>query len=383
MARGNRAHEAEAGNVSVFQFIRNGQRAPRKDLRSATRRLPEDVKLDTKMKAYHIDQFGSLDGIVLHDDPVPKPSLREVLVRVHARSLNYRDILILRKQYPLPAAQGVVPISDGAGEVVAVGEGVSRVAIGDRVAGTYFPRWEDGRLEPEMGMEQFGCTRGGMLAEFVAMDEQSLVKIPPGLSYQEASTLPCAGVTAWSALTGPRRILPGEIVLTIGSGGVALFALQFAKLFGARTIAITSSSHKVEILEKLGADEVVDYKRNADWDRLVRTLTGGRGVDYVVETGTVETLAKSLSICAWNGEVALVLASPTGGSIDIAAFRGLVTARRVFVGSRASFEAMNRAITTHNLRPVIDRVFPFGEARAAYKHFEARQQVGKVVIADS
>jgi NADPH:quinone reductase-like Zn-dependent oxidoreductase len=334
------------------------------------------------MRAYHLDRFGSLDGIVLHEDPLPKPGIREAVVQIHARSLNYRDLLILHELYPLPGTPGIVPLSDGAGEVVAVGEGVSRVALGDRVAGTYFPRWRDGHIEPEMAMEQFGCTRDGMLAEFVVADEEAWVKVPAHLSFQEAATLPCAGVTAWSALNGPRRVLAGENVLTIGTGGVALFALQFAKIFGARTIAITSTAEKVELLKRFGADDVVDYTQNPDWDRLVRQLTGGRGVDHVVETGSVATLHKSLAACAWNAEIALVLAL-AGGTIDVSALRGLATARRLFVGSRASFQAMNRAIGQHKLRPVIDRVFPVREARAAYEHFEARRHIGKVVIADA
>lgn len=334
------------------------------------------------MKAYHLDRYGALDGLVLHEDPMPKPGLRQAVVQVRARSLNYRDLLILNRAYPLPGAEGVVPLSDGAGEVVAIGEGVSRVALGDRVAATYFPRWRDGRIEPEMAMEQFGCTRDGMLAEFALVDEEALVKIPAHLSYLEAATLPCAGVTAWSALNGPRRVLAGENVLTIGTGGVALFALQFAKLFGARTIAITSSAQKAALLKRHGADDVVDYIENPDWHLRVRELTGGRGVDHVVETGSVEALPKSLAACAWNAEVALVLAL-TGGAIEVSALRGLVTARRLFVGSRASFEAMNRAIAQHKLRPVIDRVFELGEARGAYEHFEAKRHVGKVVIADA
>ena len=171
---------------------------------------------------------------------------------MRARSLNARDLLILRKLYPLPAIQGIVPVSDGAGEVVAVGEGTTRVAVGDRVAGTYFPRLRDGRIEPELGMEQWGCTRNGSLAEFVTADEQAFVKVPPHLSFDEASTLPCAALTAWSALTGPRRVLAGESVLTIGTGGLALFALQFAKLFGANTFAITSTDKKMEFLKRLG-----------------------------------------------------------------------------------------------------------------------------------
>jgi NADPH:quinone reductase-like Zn-dependent oxidoreductase len=333
------------------------------------------------MKAYHLDEFGGLDGIRLHEDPTPKPRAREAVVRVRARSLNARDLLIVRKLYPLPAVQGIVPVSDGAGEVVAVGEETTRVAVGDRVAGTYFPRWRDGRIEPELGMEQWGCTRNGWLAEFVVADEQAFVKVPSHLSFEEASTLPCAALTAWSALTGPRRVLAGESVLTLGTGGVALFALQFAKLFGAKTFAITSTDKKIEVLKRVGADHVINYKQNPDWHIAIRELTGGRGIDHVVETGSLESLPKSLATCAWNAEVALVLAL-TGGSLDVTAMRGLITARRLFVGSRAAFEAMNRAISQHQLRPVIDRIFPLTEARTAYEYFDGKQYAGKVVIAD-
>jgi NADPH:quinone reductase-like Zn-dependent oxidoreductase len=333
------------------------------------------------MRAYHLDEFGTLEGIVAREDPTPAVGAHDVLVRVRARSLNYRDLLILRKAYPLPGAQGVVPLSDGAGEVVQVGAGVSRVAVGDRVAATYFPRWRGGLIEPDFGMDQFGCTRDGVLADFLVADEQALVKVPAHLSFVEAATLPCAAVTAWSALNGPRRVLPGETVLTIGTGGVALFALQFAKLFGARTIAITSSPEKVERLKALGADDVIDRKENETWHLAVRELTGGRGVDHVVETGSIETLPKSLAACGWNAEVAMVLAL-LQGAIDVSAMRGLFSARRLFVGSRATFEAMNRAIEKHQLRPVVDRVFAFEDARGAYGHFEAQRHIGKVIISD-
>jgi NADPH:quinone reductase-like Zn-dependent oxidoreductase len=327
-----------------------------------------------------LDAFGALDGVVAREDPTPSVGAHDVLVRVGARSLNYRDLLILRRRYALPGTPGIVPLSDGAGEVVEVGAGVSRVAVGDRVAATYFPRWRGGLIEPEFGMDQFGCTRDGMLADFVLTDEQALVKIPAHLSFVEAATLPCAAVTAWSALNGPRRVLPGETVLTIGTGGVALFALQFAKLFGARTVAITSSPTKVERLKALGADDVIDRTQNAEWHSAVRGLTGGRGVDHVVETGSVETLPKSLAACAWNAEVAVL--ALLQGAIDVSTMRGLFNARRLFVGSRATFEAMNRAIEQHQLRPVVDRVFAFDDARTAYEHFDGKRHVGKVIIAD-
>jgi NADPH:quinone reductase-like Zn-dependent oxidoreductase len=333
------------------------------------------------MNTYQLDQFGSLDGLARHERSQPVPAPNQVLVRVHARSLNFRDLLIVKQRYIVPARQGVVPLSDGAGEVVALGEGVTTLAIGDRVAATYFPSWQDGRLSMSMGADQFGCTRDGMLAEFVLLDTSSVVKIPTHLSFNEASTLPCAGVTAWNALVGGRGLVPGDVVLTIGTGGVALFALQFAKLLGARVVALTSSDRKEALLRAMGADEVVNRMVHTDWATEVRRLTQGRGTDLVVETGSIETLPHSLNACAANAELALVAALGEG-SLNSSALRGLVAIRRLFVGSRANFEAMNRAIAQHQLRPVIDRVFPFAEAKQAYGHFESKQYAGKVIIAD-
>lgn len=334
------------------------------------------------MHTYQLDPLGSLDGLQRHDRAVPEPGPGQVLVKIRARSLNYRDLLILHLRYPFPARAGVVPLSDGAGEVATLGTGVTAVKVGDRVAAAYFPRWLSGKLEMPMAMEQFGCTRDGLLAEYLLADASALVTFPEHLSFEQACTLPCAAVTAWNAIVGGRPVTPGDNVLVIGTGGVALFALQFAKVLGARVVAITSSPQKEAILRGLGADDVVDRSRHPEWAREVRRLTNGIGVDHVVETGAIDTLPQSLAACAANAEVALVAALGQG-SLDAAALRGLVTIRRVFVGSRASFEAMNRAITLHRLVPVIDRVFSFGEARQAYEHFEAKRHVGKVVIADA
>jgi NADPH:quinone reductase-like Zn-dependent oxidoreductase len=230
-------------------------------------------------------------------------------------------------------------------------------------------------------MDQFGLTRDGMLAEFVLADEQAIVKLPNHLSLPEGATLACAGVTAWSALVGGAPLLPGHCVLTIGTGGVALFALQFAKLFGARVFSITSSDAKANVLKGLGAELAINATTIPDWPTEIRQHTGGRGVDRVVETGGMDSLPKSLASCAWNAEIALVMALP-GGSLEAQAFRSLVTLRRLFVGSRATFETMNKAIEAHRLHPVIDRLFPFESARDAYAHFAARHHVGKVVISD-
>jgi NADPH:quinone reductase-like Zn-dependent oxidoreductase len=334
------------------------------------------------MRSYRLDHFGALDGLVRHDQEVPKPGRDQVLVKIHARSLNYRDLLILQQRYAVQAQRGVVPLSDGAGEVVALGAGVTSLNVGDRVAACYFPRWQSGKLETPMAMDQFGCHRDGMLADHLVVDAAALVTLPVHLSYEQGCTLPCAAVTAWSALTGGRSLMPGDSVLIIGTGGVALFALQFAKIMGARVIGVTSSPEKEATLRRLGADEVVDRVQHPQWATEVRRLTLGAGVDHVVETGAIDTLPQSLAASAANAEVALVAALGQG-SLDAAALRGLVTIRRVFVGSRTSFETMNRAIAQHRLTPVMDRTFAFDEARRAYEHFAAQRHVGKVVITNA
>ncbi|MES2039860.1 MAG: NAD(P)-dependent alcohol dehydrogenase [Pseudomonadota bacterium] len=336
------------------------------------------------MQAYHLDSSGNMGGLVLRDTPIPEPGDYEVLVRVHARSLNFRDTLIMQGRYPLPAVSGVVPLSDGAGEVLAVGSKVKRFATGDKVAGSYFPQWQSGRLTMEQATEQYGCTRDGMLAEYVLANEQGLVRTPQHLSYAEAACLPCAALTAWSALNGPRRIIPGETVLTIGTGGVALFATQFARMAGARVIAITSSAGKAAVLKEHGAHEVVNYVEHPDWDRQVRILTAGRGMDHIIETGSIATLPKSINSAALDCQLTLIAAlassAKAGDALDPRIFAGLLNIRRVFVGSRNDFEEMNRALELHQLRPRIDKAFAWQEARLAYQHFESRQHIGKVVI---
>lgn len=332
------------------------------------------------MQAYYFERIGiGLDGLTLGERTEPQPGANEVLVRVHARSINYPDVRIVDGLYPVPGRPGIVALSDGAGEVVAVGPGVSRFVIGDHVAATYFPKWIDGGFSLGLVADQFGCTRDGMLAPFLVANEATLVKLPEHLSYEEAATLPCAALTAWSALLGPRPILPGEIVLTIGTGGVAIFALQFARLFGARVVSITSTEAKARRLRELGADEVVNYITIPDWERAVRERTGGRGADHVIETGSIDTLSRSVS-CTAEGGVVTFVAALGDGSFDPRCLFNPVLIRRTYVGSRAGFEAMNRAISVHRLQPVVDRVFPFSEAKEAYRYFADRRHVGKVVI---
>jgi NADPH:quinone reductase-like Zn-dependent oxidoreductase len=333
------------------------------------------------MQAYYFDKLGNgLDSLTLGERPEPRPGRSEVLIKVRARSLNYRDLLILTGRYAFPGKTGIIALSDGAGEVVALGEGVTRVAIGDRVACSYFPRWVDGPISLDMASDQFGLTRDGMLAPLVIADEQAVVSVPAHMSFAEAATLPCTAVTAWSSLTGPKPLRPGETVLTIGTGGVALFALQFAKHFGARIIALSSTEDKIQRLKQLGADEAISY-REVNWPGTIRELTNGIGVEHVVETGGLDTLPKSIS-CAADEGIINVVAALGQGTIDAGIFRNRVLVRRIYVGSRRQFEAMNRAIALHKLRPIIDQIFSFANTRGAYQYFEARQHFGKVVIAD-
>ncbi|MFE5768137.1 NAD(P)-dependent alcohol dehydrogenase [Streptomyces sp. NPDC056485] len=338
------------------------------------------------MRSYHLEAFGGVEGIVLRDSGVPRPEPvgpTGIVVAVRAASLNKRDLLILDRLYPLPAVPGVIPLSDGAGEVVAVGEAVTRFAVGDRVSCAYFPRWRTGRITPD-ALDQPGCTLDGMLAEYAVLDEQWAVRVPDHLTWEEAATLPCAGVTAWNALTGGDPLLPGQTVLTLGTGPVALFAVQFAKLLGCRVVSTTSSAAKADRLKALGADEVVDYRRTPDWGRAVRELTGGLGADLVVETGGPETIEQSVRASALYGQIALLItasAAKSGIGISHAAYASsLATIRRVFVGSRTQFEDMNRAVAAHGLRPVVDRVHPFEQAHRAYREYAADAPFGKVVI---
>ena len=338
------------------------------------------------MEAYQIDRFGSVDGIVLRSREDPRPGPKEILMRVRASSLNYRDLMVLKGGGRGPKKLGVVPLSDGAGEVSAIGDGVTRVKVGDRIAGCFHPRWFGGPISPDYLTDRLGANLDGMLAEYAVLNEEALVHVPSHLSFEEAATLPCAAVTAWVALTGHRRVTAGDTVLTLGSGGVSVFALQFARLLGARVIATTSTVEKAARLKALGASEVITYTETPDWDEKVRELSDGRGVDYVVEIGGPGTIAMSLRALAVGGHVSLIGASlsRSGTGLDPLLLTGRgITLGSISVGSRADFEAMNRAIAIHRLHPVIDRTFPFAQTREAYRHFEGRGHFGKVVIAHS
>jgi NADPH:quinone reductase-like Zn-dependent oxidoreductase len=333
------------------------------------------------MKAYEYRAFG-LDNLVAIERDSPQPGRGEVLVRFHAASLNYRDLLFAWGVYNPKAKFPVVPLSDAAGEVVAVGERVTRWKTGDRVCPIFTQGWIEGRYT----LEKSGTTLGGgdldgVLRELGTFSEQGLVRIPDHLSYEEAATLPCAAVTSWHALVDAGRLRAGETVLVLGTGGVSIFALQFAKMHGARVIATSSSDEKLARAQELGADETINYKARPDWEREVLRLTGGMGVDHVVEVGGAGTIPKSVACTRIAGRIAVigVLASGEGFNPMSLLMKSL-RMQGIFVGSRQMFEDMNAAIATELMRPVIDRVFPFDEAPAALRYMETGSHFGKIVI---
>jgi NADPH:quinone reductase-like Zn-dependent oxidoreductase len=332
------------------------------------------------MKSYHANSGSGIAGLTLREHDEPRPGTREVLIKMRANSLNFRELSVLRGNYPLPVKPDLVMGADGAGEIVAVGPGVSRVMVGDRVAAAMFPRWMDGPIEWEYA-PQLGGSLDGMLTEFVVLSEDAVVHIPEQLSFEEAATLPCAAVTAWNALTGGRKLQAGDTVLTLGSGGVSLFAIQFARLFGARVIATTSSDEKASRLKAIGTDAVINYRQTPEWHLAVRELTDGRGVDQVVETGG-GTLEQSIRSIALNGQIDFIgRLSDAASTIDMnLLYNSVATLRVIFAGSRAQFIAMNRAIAVNRLKPIIDRVFAFEEVVDAFRYYEEAQPFGKVVI---
>lgn len=300
---------------------------------------------------------------------------------MRAASLNYRDLLVATGRYGKTEVRpGLVPLSDGAGEVAAVGPDVTRVKEGDRVAGIFMQGWIAGPPDESYRATALGGSIDGVLAEYVLFEEEGLVHLPEHLSFEEGACLPCAGVTAWNALTALRPVGPEQTVLLLGTGGVSIFALQFAHAAGARVIVTSSSDEKLARAKELGAAEGVNYRTHPDWEKEVWALTGKRGVDHVVEVGGAGTLPKSIAATRVGGAVHLI-GVLTGGQIDpLPVMQKAIDLRGVFVGSREMFEAMNRAVAFHRIQPVIDRVFPFEEAQAAYRHLESQAHLGKVVI---
>jgi NADPH:quinone reductase-like Zn-dependent oxidoreductase len=333
------------------------------------------------MRAFEIRDYEGIDRLSLVERPEPRPGLKEVLVKVRAASLNYRDLLIIRGLYSRNLPLPLIPLSDCAGEVVATGGGVSRVKPGDRVAGIFMQAWISGGATEDKARSALGGAIDGVLAEEVVFSEEGVVPLPEHLSFEEAATLPCAGVTAWHAVI-EQGVKPGQTVLVLGTGGVSLFALQFATTAGARVIVTSSSDEKLARAFAMGASEGINYRATPDWEKRVREITGGRGVDCVVEVGGSGTLARSLKAVRMGGLISLI-GVLTGGAGEVNPMPAIMKAVRlqgIFVGSREMFESMNRAIEAHRFRPVVDRVFPFEEAREAYRYLESGAHFGKVVL---
>ena len=333
------------------------------------------------MKAYELEQFG-IDSLHMVERETPRPAADEVLIKFHAASLNFRDVMVVNGTYNPRMKLPVVPFSDGAGEIVEVGEAVMKWNVGDRVCSTVIQGWIDGGPSDEKAKTAIGAGNfDGVLREYAAFNAESVVSIPEHLSYDEAATLPCAAVTAWHALVVSGKVKEGDTVLTLGTGGVSIFAIQFAKLFGAKVIATSSSDEKLEKARHLGAEETINYRTHEDWDKAVLDLTGGRGVDHVVEVGGTGTLARSVKAVRVGGHIALIGALDMAGEFNpIPIFMKGIRVQGIFVGSREMFEDMNRAIETKKMRPVIDRVFDFGEARDALKYMASAAHFGKIVV---
>lgn len=331
------------------------------------------------MKVWRIAQFG-VQELEQHEAALPAPGPNEVLVQVHAVSLNFRDLLMVKGHYNPKMALPRVPCSDGAGEIVEVGSGVTQWKTGDRVAGIFMQNWHDGRPTPAKTHGALGGDIDGMLAECVVLPAEGVVAIPGHLSYAEGSTLPCAAVTAWTALRG--NIQAGSTVLILGTGGVSIFALQFARLMGARVIGTSSSDEKLARAKKLGLDAGVNYQQVPDWAQWVLDATGGEGADLVIEVGGAGTLQQSLQAVRMGGTVAQIgVLTGIKENLQITPLlHKLIKLQGIYVGSRQDFLEMNQAISLAGLKPVIDKSFCFNDMRDALTAMEGRSHFGKIVV---
>ncbi len=321
--------------------------------------------------------------LALKEVAQPKAAPNQVLVRVHAVALNRRDLLMRAGRYGLSATKdGGIPLSDGAGEVIAAGKDVTRFKVGDRVAGTFFERWVDGPPSAAALASARGGNGSGMLSEVVAADPEGLVAIPAHLSYEEAATLPCTGVTAWVALFKRGHVQANQFVLIEGTGGVSVIGLQLAAAAGAKPIVTSSSDKKLERARELGAAGTVNYKTNPDWQNEVRALTHGAGVDQVLEVGGRDTLPRALQALAYGGHVALIGGlSGFAADVPVGALMGLgATASGIYVGSRADFEALNEFVMAHKIKPIVDKVFSLEDAPKAFDAMNEGEFFGKIVI---
>jgi NADPH:quinone reductase-like Zn-dependent oxidoreductase len=333
------------------------------------------------MKVIEIRDGFAFDSLRVTDRPDPVPGPGQVVLKMKAFSINYRDLLVVNGVGRWRPSLPRIPLSDGVGVVAAAGSGVSRVRLGDRVAPIFYPKWLNGRVASEkMRKPLGGAVADGVLAEYTLFEETSVVHVPEHLSDEEAATLPCAAVTAWNAVVRSGKITPGDTVVVLGTGGVAIFALQFARLLGARIIITSSSDEKLERARQLGASAVVNYKATPDWSKAVVELTGDVGADYVVDT--VGELREAIAAIRPGGTVAFVgLLIGMSAEVDLVSFMGKsARLEAIDVGSREMFEGMNRAIQFHEMRPIVDRVFAFSEAPDALKYLKEARHFGKICL---
>jgi NADPH:quinone reductase-like Zn-dependent oxidoreductase len=333
------------------------------------------------MKSFEIPAFG-IENLAVKEQDTPRPGPHEVLVKMTAASLNYRDYMVVKGVYNPKMKLPMVPLSDGAGVVEEVGAGVTRVKKGDRVAAAFMQTWVDGPPTAEKGKSALGGAISGVLREYAVFHEQGLVHTPDSLTDVEAAALPCAGVTAWHALFEHTATMPGQSVLIQGTGGVSTFALLFGRAAGLRTIVTSSSDEKIARVRELGADETINYKQTPDWEKEARKLTGGAGVDFVIDVGGSDTVPRSLAAVKTGGVVSLigvlsgVHPSVSPGQILMNSIR----MQGIYVGSRSMFERMNRAIAFHNIKPVIDKVFRWTEYAEALRYMEGQSHLGKICL---
>jgi NADPH:quinone reductase-like Zn-dependent oxidoreductase len=334
------------------------------------------------MRALQLTGGVGLDHLKVTDIPAPVPGPHDVLVRMKAVSLNYRDWLMVNGVYGRATPDPMTPFSDGCGIVESVGEKVTRFKAGDRVATMFFQSWISGPPTPQGLGSALGAPIAGAGRELASFHEDGLSKAPDFLTEEQVSTLPCAGLTAWRAMFEDARLKPGDTVLLQGTGGVSIFGLQFAKAAGLKVIITSSQGEKLERAARLGADHGINYKETADWGAAARAFTGGRGVDFVMEVGGAGTLTQSLQAITLSGHIAII--GVLGGAAEPLQIGQMIGTgaklQGVMVGSRVMFEAMCRAIETHKIAPVVDKVFPFEDAAAAFEAMRTGAQFGKIVL---
>jgi NADPH:quinone reductase-like Zn-dependent oxidoreductase len=334
------------------------------------------------MRSYEIQEYGGSSGLKLVDRPLPEPDDYDVVVQIRATSLNYRDLIVLQGRYDRNPIVGRVPLSDGAGEVVAVGPAVTKFKLGDRVAACFFQGWPAGRFSGEMHRTALGGPIDGVLTEQAKFHEDGLVHLPANYSFEEGATLPCAALTAWQSLVVRGELVPGETVLLLGTGGVSIFGLQIAKMSGAKVIITSSSDQKLERARQLGADAVINYQTTPEWGKAAANLAGRDGVDHVIEVGGAGTFLQSVRACRFGGKIGMI-GILSGIEVKTEIFpivHKSATVFGIYVGSREMFEELNRALEQSNVRPVIDKIFPFASAPEAFEYMAGGSHFGKVVI---